>query len=387
MMDKTPKAFAIGDAAFRRCAHAGEFIATTVIPAILPHVESGTAGEILFAQLVRIDYWLRSLDKLASPTDYQAATAGCRSMLELAIDIALVRANPADFQTVLDWELSAKLHHAQALSTYCEKDKEIAPRFPRQINWVETERDGINALRLQHRWVKKLDDGTEKPKHPQRWTNRDLASDAREADKVQENWRAEGPTFRFERYYETRYRELCWDTHGSGNVHRGQVGGEHLSTIGAYAFFDSGRMAMTAAYWVVLYFDLWNADMEKEFDGAAGMMHGLYVATLKAHGIEVPADEDESDSEEGEQERPDVEEGSRDQRVVAQTAVGGDRSCNAEAASLVEQRARRCHRHRTARRGAWHRGSVLRPRRCHREGRAAESRAGAARPPGLIFGR
>lgn len=240
MIDEAAKAFAVGDATFRRCAHAGEFIATTVIPAILPHVEVDTAGEILFAQLVRIDYWLRSLSKLKSPEDYQAVTAGCRAMLECAIDIALVRANPDDHQKVRDWEESAKLKHAEALATYGEKDKGIKEHFGLPIEWAERETERINSLRVKHGWVerKKRADCTveERPKHPNRWTNRDLGTDAREADKVQQRWAAEGPTFRFERYYETRYRELCWDTHGSGNIHR-LVHPDNLPAIGAKAFF------------------------------------------------------------------------------------------------------------------------------------------------------
>lgn len=293
MIDEAAKAFAVGDAAFRRCAHAGEFIATDVLPAILPSVMAGTADEVIVAQLVRIDYWLRSLGKLASPTDYQAVTAGCRAMLECAIDIVLVRANPADFQKVLEWEESAKLKHAEALATYCQKDKdnELADRFERPIKWAAAEGARVNALRIKHGWVEKRKDGTDKPNHPDRWTSRDLGSDAREADKVQAQWTpAEGPPIRLERFYETRYRELCWDTHGSGNIRR-LVRPELVPVIGAKAFYDSARISLVAASWVARHLRQWDDAMAAKFDSAAGTMERIYQATLKAHGIEVPEED------------------------------------------------------------------------------------------------
>lgn len=293
-MSKPTKAFAVGDATYRRCKHAGKFIAEAVLPAVMSRVKPATADVVLAAQLIRIDYWLRSLEQLRRQTDYQAVTAGCRAMLECAIDIALVRANPDDYQKVLDWEDSLRLKHAQALATYCAKDEEVKEHFERPIGWAETERDRIKALRLQHGWIerRKRPDGTidELPRHPDRWTNYKLDHDAREADKIQKQWADEGPIFRFERYYETRYRELCWDTHGSGNARR-QVGADQLPAIGARAFFDCARMSITAASWVVRHVGLWDDDWHNKFDEAASEMDAQYYTTLETYGVEVPAED------------------------------------------------------------------------------------------------
>src|SRR6185295_19370921 len=49
--------------------------------------------------------------------------------------------------------------------------------------------------------------------HPPRWTSHTLDHDAREADKGQS-------AFRLEHFYETEYRDLCWQVHASGFVHR-----------------------------------------------------------------------------------------------------------------------------------------------------------------------
>lgn len=284
--DEGRRALAVGDAAFRRCREMGDFLAVTVIPLLLPVAVPGTAGEVILAQLIRIDYWLRSLGKMDERTDYQPVSAGCRAILECAIDVVLLRAKPDDYQKILDWEDSAKLKHAEALARHCAKDPGARrDAYDRPIEWAKDSKARINARRLVHRWVEKRDDGTEKAKHPNRWTNQSLASDAQAADRAQELFAAdEGPPVRLERYYETRYRELCWDTHGSGNVRRlGNAG--LLPAIGATAFYDSARLSIAAASWVVAYFHLWDDAMLARFDAAAGRMESIYQATLQAHGI------------------------------------------------------------------------------------------------------
>src|SRR4029453_18358868 len=104
------------------------------------------------------------------------------------------------------------------------------------------------------------------------------------------NWPDE-PPFRFARFYESRYRELCWDTHGSGNIRR-QLHPDLLPMIGAKALFDSARMVVIAACWVVRHLDLWDKPMLARFDEAAGTMARVYEATLKAHEIAPDGDED-----------------------------------------------------------------------------------------------
>src|SRR5690242_386966 len=44
---------------------------------------------------------------------------------------------------------------------------------------------------------------------PQRWTGRDLARDAEAATSL-------FPEGGFQDFYETRYQQVCWDTHGTG---------------------------------------------------------------------------------------------------------------------------------------------------------------------------
>jgi len=80
------------------------------------------------------------------------------------------------------------------------------------VTFVQNSKGLIEKLR-SGLWPNKKGTGNSTPKHPDRWTGRDLLSDAREADRL------EGPAIKkdlfmnLEEFYETEFRKMCWNVH------------------------------------------------------------------------------------------------------------------------------------------------------------------------------
>jgi hypothetical protein len=256
MSEEGKKAFALAEGLFSGCVAVGKFISSTVRAAVDPVVKPGSPGEILWAQSLRIDAWLRSLERLNAPSDFQAVSAGCRAILESSIDIVFVSHRPQDHERIRAWEESYLLKQAQAIERYCARDPEEAKLHQWPLQFAQREKARITGLRQKYGWV----DKNGKPIHPNRWTKRDLGSDSREADKLQKE-------FEFEKFYDLRYSELCWTTHGSGFVVRA-VGGESVPILGARAYREIGYMTMLSAQLVLVHFGLYNEDMKAAFEEA-----------------------------------------------------------------------------------------------------------------------
>ena len=209
---------------------------------------------------IRIDGWLRSLARLNDPADFQAVSSGCRAVLESSIDVVLVRDRPANHEKVRAWEDSAMFKQANALADYCKTRPDDAQEHHWPIQYAVRERVRVEALRRKHGWVHPHR-GT--PQHPDRWTGpgRDLLADARVADKLQSE-------FRFERFYQVRYRELCWMTHGSGLVGVRRLSAEYVPFMGARAYRECGFMAMLSARLVLEYFGRFDDGMKSAFETA-----------------------------------------------------------------------------------------------------------------------
>lgn len=169
----------------------------------------------IWGQFMRVATWSFTLKRLDEPADFQAVAAAARGMLESTIDIVLLLEDNADVVERFEiWELSAKLKHGEALVRHYGQAgrEEQGPVF----RFVEENRDRINAARLKFDWVETRPGKAPRPRHPARWTDRDLGTDA----KVAQERQPEVTGFRFSDYYETKYRELCWHVHGAGFVAR-----------------------------------------------------------------------------------------------------------------------------------------------------------------------
>lgn len=230
------------------------------------------AGAAMYGQLLRVDAWLRTLTKLDDPADFQAVAAACRGMLESTIDMVLLLQRPGDFQRLLDWEESAKLKHAQCIGRFFERWSGTKPE-EHQIHiaeWAQKHQGRIEALRIKNGWVerRKREQSPATPanpvavpeqrgRHPDRWTDRNLGDDAREADK-------QGLAFQFERFYETEYRQLCWMVHGSAFAMR-EVGPEGFAGLAGLVFPRCSDLGMTAAEVLLRRFERWGEEQARAF--------------------------------------------------------------------------------------------------------------------------
>jgi hypothetical protein len=214
---------------------------------------------VLHSQYLRLQAWLASLARLQRPEDVQAVIAGGRAVFEIAVDAVLLQADQDGCAKMLDWEESAKLKQAQALSTYLTKRK-LAPTAEDRppLAFASSEGARINLLRRRWSWV---DPTSGKPKHPSRWTGQDLGADCVSAD-------AASPAYAFERYYETRYRPVCWTTHGSGAVGMRGVGAMEFPFLGAQAYRETADFAIIAARNTLQHAGAWTPALELAFHGA-----------------------------------------------------------------------------------------------------------------------
>jgi hypothetical protein len=208
--------------AFRACQLVHEFVER-----LNPRVESaahspppGTSDPeqlrraTLHGYYFRMHAWMGTIVKLNASTDIQAVTAGVRALLEQVVDLALLRFDSQNhaYEQVFAWERSAVLHQFE----------KVARRFkgllPPEYQGVAAflagpEAPQIRADRLR-RWPKAAKPGQPpKGEHPGRWTNRDLGSDAQQAQKLIMAANLAGADL--EEFYELEYSPTCWGTHGS----------------------------------------------------------------------------------------------------------------------------------------------------------------------------
>ncbi len=250
-----PDALTVAAALYAECRLVSEFISGDVRHWLLAAGEPNGPDAVILGQFLRIDAWLRTLKKCDEPGDFQAVISATRALLEATIDLVLISTHPAGAQTLQDWEDSAKLKHANALATYYAKEgTKPLSEHETIMEFGQRNSGRIESVRRSRGWLK----GSSKPMHPDRWTKNNLAVDAQRAD-------AAAPGFGFERFYETRYRELCWNVHGSGLAGARGVSPELFPFIGGRAFRECANLAEHAARVTLRHFNIWGPAQEQAF--------------------------------------------------------------------------------------------------------------------------
>jgi hypothetical protein len=249
------EAFALASALFRGFVVISEFVRSYVRPRIPDAALKTDADAVVFGQFLRIDSWLRTLCKLDEPADFQAVASACRALLETTIDVAFVTHRTEDHAKILAWEQSAKFKHAEAPAAYLARtnrspDDEEAVA----VAFASAEKAKIETLRKRFGWIRK--DGS--TFHPERWTKHKLADDARGADGL-------GLPFKFEDFYETQYRRLCWLVHGSALAIRG-VPAEHFPGIAGLLFPACGDLGLFCSELVLKHLSLWTGADAEQFE-------------------------------------------------------------------------------------------------------------------------
>jgi hypothetical protein len=66
-------------------------------------------------------------------------------------------------------------------------------------------------------------------------------------------------------YYDGRFAELCWSTHGSGLAGVRSIPEDHFPALLAFAFQDSARLGTLASELTLRYFDKFDGIVEARF--------------------------------------------------------------------------------------------------------------------------
>lgn len=263
------EAMALSAALFAECRVVSDFVSSYVRTRIPEPTTLSEADQVILRQFLRIDAWLRTLAKLNSPADFQAVSSGCRALLEVAVDIVLLSKNRSDFVKLVAWEESAKLKHAQAVETFCLKTKkDFSKTNPEMAQFLLDFRQVVEANRQKYGWKKNGKIG-----HVDRWTAQGLAADCIVADQSQK-------LFAFEEFYESRYRELCWNVHGSGLV-VAPVGVDAFPFLAGQAFRECAQLGQVAGEVVLKSLGQWDTEVEKAFSKLAE--HRTLTAYLTLH--------------------------------------------------------------------------------------------------------
>lgn len=249
----TTDAFALGAAQFEDVVSVRDFMRERVRPVVQRFAGDGNEDQTIYGLFLRGLGWLGTLAELKHPQHFQAALAGTRTLLEICIDLGLLHHDRAAYtpSKVIAWERSAKLKAAER-TRRCFEGRTVPDEYVERISFIDREGDAIRAERARV-WPNR-----KKPEsHPERWTGRSLDEDAKAAD--------DSGGYGLRDYYDGRFAELCWSTHGSGLAGVRCIPEDHFSAIVAFAFQDSARLGTLASELTLRYFDKFDAILEARF--------------------------------------------------------------------------------------------------------------------------
>ena len=209
-------------------------------------------------QFYRANAWMYSIARLIEPADFQPTVAGARALLEIAIDSTLMHhdATTYPWQKLNAWEESAKLKQAQKVADFYQRTGQApSGEHDGPLRFLRTDRQRVEQLRGQY-WTRQ----NGRPYHPMRWTGRGLDQDAQAAEQLS------GESFR--EFYELRYGELCWNTHGSGTAGFAGVSPEVFPFIGGRALDECVRFSMVATKIIARHLRLWPGELDHVFNDA-----------------------------------------------------------------------------------------------------------------------
>jgi hypothetical protein len=247
----TTDAFALASAFFEDCKTVRDFMRDKVRPVIERFAENNLAPVTVKGEFLRALGWLGTFEKLNHPSDFQAIISGTRALFEICVDLALMHHDRANLpaETMFAWEESAKLNAAER-TLRCYQGRRLPDEHTERVAVIAREGARIRTVRARL-WPAR------KGRHPERWTGRRLPDDAEAAD-------AFGP-YGFRDFYDGRFAELCWGTHGSGLAGVRYIDFDHFPGIAAFAFQDAARFGTTASELVLRYFDRFDSIFEARF--------------------------------------------------------------------------------------------------------------------------
>jgi hypothetical protein len=263
-------AFTLGEAGFKACQLTHQFIKARVLPRVRHALAAGPnpAGTVFVGSLLRVIAWTNTLSKLDEPSDFQAGVVATRTLFEVSVDLTLMHFDPvgSPCAKLEAWEESCKLEAARKIEGHYRRlGASPSARHAPHLRFLIAERSRVEALRATY-W---------NGKHRLRWTGTDLGVDARKASQL-------FPSGDFAAFYETRYPEICWNTHGSGLGGVRNIRPEHFAGLSMLAFQECIHFALVTAEVALRQFGLWDEGMEAEFQGHASNRARLARETVSA---------------------------------------------------------------------------------------------------------
>lgn len=180
--------------------------------------------------------WVSSLQKLNQPIDYQAMASGCRSLIEILVDVVLLAESNGDEAAgqMLIFADSEKLNMCQSVTRYFKnRGEEIPEAYADQQGFIDRNLDRVTMARRE-RWG---------GKHPRRWTGRDLSQDVEVIDNRHAAIFEEELEMSLTKLYRTEYRRICWHIH-SGLASTWDMPAETFPTIAGFSLKWSAELAM-----------------------------------------------------------------------------------------------------------------------------------------------
>jgi hypothetical protein len=233
------EAKALASAARAQCTVLRDFMQTSARP-LLDRFAQPTEGDVTIkGAFLRVLAWMHSLSRLDDDGDFQAVTSGSRALFEIAVDLALLVHDPKhQVEMLVVWEQSAKLKQAERVRRYYA-GRELPDDHTPALDFAS--REGARIVALRERLWPQF-----KGKHPDRWTGKSLELDAERAD----HW----GDFEFRKFYNDRFAQLCWSTHGSGLAGVRLVPASVFPALAAIPFSECVRFGFIGCQLAIDYF-------------------------------------------------------------------------------------------------------------------------------------
>lgn len=240
---------------FEDCKTVHKFMGEAVRPVLDRVGPTHDASHTVRGTFMRAQGWLGTFHKLDSPAHFQAVIAGTRALFEIAVDLAFMHhartAHPVE--KMLAWERSSKLRAAERTRDYyaANPNRTMPDHLTERVRSID--RDGAAIRAERQTWWKEA-------RHPERWTgtrNGGLREDAATADTF-------GP-YSFREFYDVRFAELCWGTHGSGLAGVRGLNAEYFPGPVAMAFEDAAMFAVLSSELALRYCGQYDAIAEARF--------------------------------------------------------------------------------------------------------------------------
>jgi hypothetical protein len=198
------------NAIFQGIPIVNQYIKERVMPLLAGLTNPQEREARLLGLYQRAFLWMRSLEKLSAPQDFQAIVTGNRALFEVTVDMILVAEGGPSYapERMHWWEQSAKLKAAEAIIRYySEAGLNVPNIYQFQQDFIMRNKTIVEQQR-QALW--------NRPSHPERWTNSSLEVDARRADEFRSDDVQEELESSLLEFYQTQIRRMHLSVHGSG---------------------------------------------------------------------------------------------------------------------------------------------------------------------------